>query len=55
MGDAGWVKQFKISGNVTNLTDTKGISTAVVTGASGGFQGFPIPPRMFFATLSAQL
>lgn len=55
MGDAGWVKQFKISGNVTNLTDTKGISTAVVTGANGGFQGFPIPPRMFFATLSAQL
>ncbi len=55
MGGAEWIKQFKVSGNVTNLTDTKGISTAVVTGANGGFQGFPIPPRMFFATLSAQL
>jgi iron complex outermembrane receptor protein len=30
----------------------KGVSTAVVTGNSGGYQAFPIPPRMFFLTLS---
>lgn len=49
------VKKFKISGNITNLADIKGISTINVTGANGGFQGFPIPPRMFFVTLGADL
>ena len=49
------VKKFKISGNITNLADIKGVSTINVTGASGGFQGFPIPPRMFFVTLVADL
>jgi hypothetical protein len=29
------------------------VSTAVVTGNSGGFQAFPIPPRMAFVTLDA--
>lgn len=48
-----WMKTAKISANVTNLGDIKGVSTAVVTGATGGYQGFPIPPRMFFATLAA--
>ena len=43
----------KVAANVTNLSDKKGISTAVVTGNSGGYQGFPIAPRMFFITVSA--
>lgn len=47
------VKKFKISGNITNLADVRGISTVVVTGANGGFQAFPIPPRMFFITAAA--
>jgi hypothetical protein len=29
------------------------VSTAVVTGNSGGSQAFPIPPRMAFVTLDA--
>lgn len=49
------VKAFKISGNITNLADIRGISTVNVTGASGGYQGFPIPPRMVFVTLGADL
>ncbi len=48
-----WVKGAKISVNVTNLGDIKGVSTAVVTGNSGGYQAFPLPPRMAFVTLSA--
>jgi iron complex outermembrane receptor protein len=55
VGEGDWVKKLRISGNITNLADIKGISTAVVTGASGGFQGYPIPPRMFFVTLGAAL
>ena len=43
----------KVAANVTNLSDKKGISTAVVTSNSGGYQGFPIAPRMFFITVSA--
>ena len=49
-----WLKGAKVSANVTNLGDVKGISTAVVTGATGGYQGFPIPPRMFFVTLAGR-
>jgi hypothetical protein len=37
----------------TNLFDKKGVSTAVVTGNSGGDQAFPLAPRMGFVTLSA--
>ncbi|GIU66401.1 TonB-dependent receptor [Candidatus Phycosocius spiralis] len=48
-----WAKVAKISANVSNLGNVKGISTAVVTGNSGGYQGFPIPSRMVFVTLSA--
>jgi iron complex outermembrane recepter protein len=48
-------KRLKISGNISNLGDVKGISTAVVTSASGGFQGYPIAPRMFFLTVSTAL
>jgi iron complex outermembrane recepter protein len=63
MGDGDWVKKLKISGNITNLTDVKGISSITVTspsvntfaGTAGGFQGYPIPPRMFFVTVGASL
>jgi outer membrane receptor protein involved in Fe transport len=46
-------KSLKITANITNLFDQKGVSTAVVTGASGGYQAYPLPPRMGFVTLSA--
>ena len=49
-----WLKAAKISGNVTNLGDLKGISTANVTGASGGYSAFPLSPRMFFVTLAGR-
>jgi outer membrane protein OmpA-like peptidoglycan-associated protein len=45
------VKKLKLSGNITNLADTRGVSTAVVTSTSGGYQAYPLPPRMFFLTL----
>ena len=48
-----WLQAARLSANVTNLTDRKGVSTAVVTGNSGGYQAFPIAPRMVFVTLSA--
>jgi iron complex outermembrane receptor protein len=43
----------KISLNVTNVGNVKGVSTAVVTSASGGYQGYPIAPTMGFVTLQA--
>jgi outer membrane receptor for Fe3+-dicitrate len=49
-----WLKGAKVSLNVTNLGDIKGVSTAVVTSNSGGYQAYAIPPRMAFVTLSAQ-
>jgi iron complex outermembrane receptor protein len=48
-----WVKGARVSANVTNLFDKKGVSTATVTGNSGGYGAFPLPPRMAFVTLSA--
>lgn len=36
-----FVSSFKLSANVTNLGDEKGVSTAVVTGASGSKQAIP--------------
>jgi hypothetical protein len=48
-----FMKSARISLNVTNLGNTKGVSTAVVTGNSGGYQGFPIAPTMGFVTLQA--
>ena len=48
-----WMKSAKISANLTNLGNTKGVSTAVVTGNSGGYQGYPIAPTMGFVTLQA--
>ena len=52
-----WVKQFKISGNILNLTDEKGVADIGVPGspASGGYTYYPLPPRMFFITVGASL
>lgn len=49
----GRLKAAKVSLNVTNLTDEKGVSTANVTSNSGGYGAFPIAPRMAFVTVSA--
>jgi hypothetical protein len=51
--EGGRLKAAKVSVNITNLNDIKGVSTAVVTGNSGGYQAFPIAPRMAFVTLDA--
>lgn len=48
-----WVRSARISANVTNVFDKRGISTVVITSASGGYQGYPVPPRMVFVTLQA--
>ncbi len=48
-----FVKGLRVSANVTNLFDKKGITTANVTSNSGGYAAFPQPPRMGFVTLSA--
>jgi iron complex outermembrane receptor protein len=50
-----FVQDIKLSANVTNLTGIRGVSTAVVTSNSGGYQAYPIAPRMFFVTVSAKL
>jgi len=49
----GWAKSLRLSANLTNLADTKGVSTAVVTSTSGGYQAYPLAPRMFFLTAAA--
>lgn len=49
------VNKLKLSGNITNLANIRGVSAITVTSPSGGFQGFPIPPRMFFVTIGANL
>jgi len=48
------LKGLRLTGNVTNLFDKKGVSTAGVTSNSGGFTAFPQPPRQGFITLSAE-
>ncbi len=48
-----WAKSAKISVNAINLNNDRGVSTAVVTGASGGYQAFPLTPREAFVTLQA--
>jgi iron complex outermembrane recepter protein len=50
----GVVKNIKVSANVTNLGGIRGVSTAVVTSNSGGYQAYPIAPRMGFITIAAQ-
>jgi hypothetical protein len=49
-----FLKDLKLSLNVTNLGGIRGVSTAVVTGNSGGYQAYPIAPRMAFLTVSAK-
>ncbi len=49
-----YVKAARISLNVINLNNDRGVSTAVVTGASGGYQAFPLTPREAFVTLQAK-
>jgi outer membrane receptor protein involved in Fe transport len=49
----GWLHGAKLSANITNLTNTKGISTIVVTSTSGGYQSYPLAPVMGFVTLEA--
>jgi hypothetical protein len=49
------LQDIKLSANVTNLMGIRGVSTAVVTGNSLGYQAYPIAPRMFFLTVSAKL
>lgn len=51
---AGVVKDIKVSANVTNLGGIRGVSTAVVTSNSGGYQAYPLAPRMAFVTVAAQ-
>uniref|UniRef100_UPI0025CE91B2 TonB-dependent receptor n=1 Tax=uncultured Caulobacter sp. TaxID=158749 RepID=UPI0025CE91B2 len=53
MGSTGFVKGLRLSANVTNLFDKKGVSTAGVTSNSGGYTAFPQAPRMGFVTVSA--
>ncbi|CAN7351953.1 TonB-dependent receptor [Phenylobacterium sp. LjRoot225] len=48
-----WLKAARVSANITNLFDRKGVSTAVVTGNSGGYAAFPLAPRMGFVTVAA--
>ncbi|MDI1364362.1 MAG: TonB-dependent receptor [bacterium] len=47
------LKAAKLSLNVTNLNDEKGVSTLVVGAASGTYNTFPIAPRQYFVTLNA--
>lgn len=49
----GVLKGARATVNIANLFDKKGVSTAVVTGNSGGYNAFPQSPRMGFVTLSA--
>jgi hypothetical protein len=47
------LKEPMVRLNVTNLTNTKGVSTVVVGAASGTYNTYPIAPIMVFLTLSA--
>jgi hypothetical protein len=47
------LKTWRVSGNITNLNGITGVTTANVTGNSGGYTAYPIAPRMFFLTLAA--
>ncbi|PXA86331.1 TonB-dependent receptor [Caulobacter sp. D4A] len=49
----GLVKGLRVSANITNLFDKKGVSTANVTSNSGGYTAYAQAPRMGFVTLSA--
>ena len=44
----------RISLNVTNLGDIKGVSTLVVGAASGTYNTYPIPPRQYFVNVTTK-
>ena len=48
-----WFKQPKIALNVTNLTDRKGDYEVVVGQPANTYNTYPMPPRMWFITLSS--
>ena len=47
------IPALRVQGNITNLTNTRGWSTVSTTQTSGQFTAYPIAPRMYFLTLSA--
>jgi outer membrane receptor protein involved in Fe transport len=48
----GFLKAPKISLNITNVTNTKGVSAFGTTNVSGSYAAYPLPPIMGFLTLS---
>ena len=53
--DLGWAHDAKVSLNVSNLANRKGIYEVIVGAASGTYNTYPIPPRQFFVTFSTKL
>ena len=47
-----YLRDLYLQGNITNLNNQRGVSTVVVGAASGTYNTYPIPPRMYFLTLS---
>jgi outer membrane receptor protein involved in Fe transport len=52
MATGEFLRSARLSLNVSNLADKKGISTLVVGAASGTYNSLPIPPRQAFLTLA---
>lgn len=52
LADYPWLRQARLSLNVSNLANRKGVSTLVVGAASGTYNTFPIAPRQVFVTLA---
>jgi iron complex outermembrane receptor protein len=50
-----YLKNLTWNVNVTNLADRQGVLQPVVGAASGTFAAYPIPPRMGFFTLKADI
>ncbi len=50
-----WLHDAKLSLNVSNLADKKGVYEVIVGAASGTYNTYPIPPRQFFVTFSTKL
>ncbi len=48
------VRSARISLNMTNLGNVKGTSTLVVGAASGTYNTYPIPPRMYFVNVTTK-
>lgn len=47
-----WLREARLSLNISNLANRKGVSTLVVGAASGTYNTFPIAPRQVFFTLA---